>query len=66
MSRTLVLVGLALVAVGLLWPYLGKLGLGRLPGDIFIERPGFQLYLPVTTCVLISLLISGIAWLLNR
>jgi hypothetical protein len=66
MSRTLVLVGLALVAVGLLWPYLGKLGFGRLPGDILIERPGFQLYIPVTACGLIGLLVSGVVWLLNR
>jgi len=62
MQRILIIAGLALVAVGLLWPWLGRLPLGRLPGDIMIDRPGGKLYLPITTMILVSLLIS----LLNR
>ena len=51
---------------GLLWPWLGRLGLGRLPGDIVIERENFRLYLPITTSILISIVLSLILWLLNR
>ena len=66
MSRTLIIFGLVLVAAGLLWPYLAKLGLGRLPGDIVIERENFRLYLPLATSLLISVLLSLIFWLLSR
>jgi len=52
--------------VGLLWPYLSKLGLGRLPGDIVIERENVRFYLPLATCLLLSLLFSLILWLVNR
>jgi hypothetical protein len=55
-----------LVVVGLLWPWLSRLGLGRLPGDIVIERENFRLYIPITTSILISLALSLILWLLNR
>ena len=66
MSRWLVTIGLALVIVGLLWPWLSKLGLGRLPGDIVIERGNFRFYLPLGTSVLVSLVLSLLFWLLNR
>ena len=60
--RTLVIVGIALVVVGLAWPLLSKLGLGRLPGDIAIERENFRFYFPLTTLVLVNLAI----WLVMR
>lgn len=66
MSRALIVIGLVIVAIGLLWPLLGKLVLGRLPGDILIEREGFTLYLPLGTGVLISIVLSAILWLINR
>ena len=66
MSRWLVTIGLALVAVGLLWPWLGKLGLGRLPGDIAIERGELRFYFPIVTCLVVSVVVSLILWLLNR
>jgi hypothetical protein len=66
LGRLLVIVGVVLVVVGFLWPYLGKIGLGRLPGDIVIEREGFQLYLPITTCVLISAVLTLGIWLLRK
>ena len=55
-----------LVVAGLLWPWLGKLGLGRLPGDIVVERDHFRFYLPITTSILISIVLSLILWFLNR
>jgi hypothetical protein len=65
-GRLLILLGLVLVAVGLLWPLLTKLGLGRLPGDIVIERENFRIYIPLATSILISLVLSLLFWLFNR
>jgi hypothetical protein len=65
-GRWLVVIGLALVVLGLLWPRLGKLGFGRLPGDFVIERGDFHFYFPIATCLVISLVVSLILWLLNR
>jgi hypothetical protein len=66
MSRLLIIFGLVLVAVGVLWPVIAKLGLGRLPGDLLIERENFRLYIPIATSLLISLLLSQVLWFLNR
>ena len=66
MSRTLIVVGLICVAAGLLWPFIGKLGLGRLPGDIYIERPNYSFYFPIVTSLVISIIVSVILWLVNR
>jgi hypothetical protein len=66
MAHFLVILGATVLVIGLLWPYLSRIGLGRLPGDIIIERENFTLYLPLTTCLLISLLFSFVLWLLNR
>lgn len=66
MARWLIILGVVLVVAGLLWPWLTRLGLGRLPGDIAIERESFRLYVPITTSLLISLVLSLILWLLNR
>jgi Protein of unknown function (DUF2905) len=66
MSRTLIFIGLICVAAGLLWPFIGKLGLGRLPGDIYIERPNYSFYFPIVTSLVISIILSVILWLVNR
>jgi hypothetical protein len=66
MSRMLIIIGLILVALGMLWPWLGRLGLGRLPGDIVIEGEKFTFYAPITTGILISIVLSLILWFLNR
>jgi len=62
----LVLFGLVLVALGLLWPWIAKLGLGRLPGDIAIEREGLRVYIPLASSLLVSAAISLVLWLFNR
>jgi DUF2905 family protein len=62
MRRALILIGAVLLTAGLLWPWLAKLGLGRLPGDISIERDGFRFWFPITTSVIISLIISIVLW----
>lgn len=65
-GRWLVAIGVALVIAGMLWPWLVRLGLGRLPGDILIERDGLRIYAPVTTCLLVSAALSVLFWLLQR
>ena len=66
MARFLIILGITILILGLLWPYLGRMGLGRLPGDIIIERENFTVYVPLATSLLISLLFSLLLWLLNR
>jgi hypothetical protein len=66
MNRILIVVGAALIVAGLAWPWLRGLPLFRLPGDIVIDRPGMRFFFPLTTMLLISALLSIIAWLLRR
>jgi hypothetical protein len=55
-----------IVAVGMLWPWLHKIGLGRLPGDFVIRRDGFTFYAPIATGIVISIALSVMLWLLRR
>jgi len=64
--RLLITVGIVLVAVGLLWPVAQKLGLGRLPGDIVVERQNFRFYFPLATSILVSVVVTLLFWLLRR
>ena len=67
LSRALVMVGLVLVVLGLafwLWPSLGALG--RLPGDLRIERPNLRIYVPITSSIVVSVALSALLWLISR
>ena len=66
MSRWLIIFGIVLIAAGLLWPLLQKVGLDRIPGNIVIERENFRLYLPLGTSLVISVVLSIVLWLFNR
>ena len=66
MQRLLVAIGALLILVGLLWPWLRRLGLGRLPGDIRIETANGVFYFPITTCVLVAVVLSLVIWFLRR
>ena len=66
MKVWLVILGLALVLLGLGWPLIERLGLGRLPGDFRIEREGFSFYFPLTTSIIVSAIASLVIWLLRR
>ena len=66
MNRLLIVLGSLLVVAGLAWPWLRKLPLRRLPGDVIVDRPGFRFFLPLTTMILVSLLVSLILWLFRR
>jgi len=66
MNRILVLIGIIILAIGLLWPVISKMPFGKLPGDIAIKKEGFQLYFPITTMIIISLVLSVILWLFKK
>jgi len=65
MSRILVVTGIILIVIGLLWGLIGKIGLGHLPGDIVIERDNFRLYIPITSAILVSVVLPVVLTLLN-
>ncbi|NLO80248.1 MAG: DUF2905 domain-containing protein [Xanthomonadaceae bacterium] len=65
-GKLLVNIGLILVIIGLLWPWLSKLGLGRLPGDIVIKRENFTFYFPLATSIIASIVLTLILWLFRR
>ena len=66
MPRLLIIIGIVLIALGLLWPWLQKAGLFRLPGDIVIERDNFRFYFPITSTLIISIVLSLLFWLFRR
>ena len=66
MQRLLIVIGATLIVIGLAWPWISKLGLGRLPGDIHIQRDGFDFYFPLTTGIVISVVVSLLLWLLRK
>jgi hypothetical protein len=65
-QRTLIIAGILILAAGLLWPWIGKIPLGRLPGDIIISRPNVKIYIPIATMILVSIVISLILWLIRK
>jgi hypothetical protein len=65
-NRLFVALGAVLILIGLTWPWLKRVPLFRLPGDIVIDRPGFKFFFPITSMILISLVVSLIAWLMRR
>jgi hypothetical protein len=66
MNRILILLGTLLILAGLSWHWLRRLPLFRLPGDVVIDRPGFKFFFPLTTMLIVSVVISLVAWLLRR
>ena len=66
LSRTLIIIGIGIAVIGLLLPYLSKIGLGRLPGDIAVERENFRFYFPLATSIIVSLVLTLLLWLFRR
>jgi len=66
MARFLIITGLILLVAGLIWPFLAKLGLGRLPGDIVVNRGNATFYFPIVTSIILSIVLSAVLWLLGR
>jgi hypothetical protein len=65
-NKLLIIIGAILVIIGFLWPWLGKIPFGRLPGDIIVSKPNLKFYFPITTMVIISIVLSVILWLLKK
>jgi hypothetical protein len=65
-GRFLIIAGIVLIAAGLLWPWASRLGLGRLPGDIVIERENFRFYFPIITSLVVSLGLTLLIWFFRR
>ncbi|HEX7075640.1 MAG TPA: DUF2905 domain-containing protein [Hyphomicrobiaceae bacterium] len=66
MARLLILAGIVLIAAGIIWLVAERVGLGRLPGDIVIERGNVRIYIPLMTMLIISVVLSIVMWLINR
>jgi hypothetical protein len=66
MQRLLIGLGLVILVAGIAWPIITRIGLGRLPGDIVIQRGGTSFYFPIVTCIVVSIVLSAILWLFNR
>ena len=65
-QKALIIGGILILLVGISWPWISKLPLGRLPGDIVVDRENFRVYFPLTTMIVLSLVLSAIAWLLRK
>jgi hypothetical protein len=66
MQRLLIGLGVLLLMVGIAWPLLTRIGIGRLPGDIMFQRGGATFYFPLVTCIIVSVVLSALLWLFNR
>lgn len=66
MQRALIIIGLIVVAIGVAWPWLSKLPLGRMPGDFVVDRPGLKVFFPLTTMLIVSIVVSLLLWLFRR
>ncbi|MCG6914814.1 DUF2905 domain-containing protein [bacterium BMS3Abin03] len=66
MQRNLIIIGIIVIVVGIFWPWLSKLPIGKLPGDIVIDKPNFKIYIPITTMIIISAVLTFIFWLFRK
>jgi hypothetical protein len=66
MQRLLIISGVVLLVIGIAWPWVSKLPLGRLPGDIHVVREGYSIHFPIVTCIVVSLLISLLLWIFRK
>lgn len=66
MQRFLIITGLTLLIAGIAWPWISRLPLGRLPGDISVVRQGFSFHFPIMTSIIVSVLVSILIWIFRR
>ena len=66
MQKKIILFGVLIILFGILWPYLKKIGLGALPGDIKIMKENYSFFFPITTCILVSVFLSILFWLFKK
>lgn len=65
-QKFLIAAGIIIVVIGFLWPWISKLPIGKLPGDIVVDKPNFKFFFPITSMILISVVISFIIWLIKK
>ena len=65
-QKILILIGVIIIVIGLTWPWLSKLPFGKLPGDIVVDKPGFKFFFPITSMIIVSAIVSLIAWLIRK
>ena len=66
MQRFLIGLGLLILLAGIAWPVLTRIGIGRLPGDIVVQRGDTTYYFPIVTCIIVSIVLSALFWLFHR
>lgn len=66
MQRLIISIGILLIVIGLTWPWIKKLNLGHLPGDIVIKKQDFSFYFPIMTCIIISIVLSLLLWFFRK
>jgi hypothetical protein len=66
MRRIFIAIGIVCILIGMAWPWLSKLPLGRLPGDIVVDRPGMKFFFPLTTMIIVSVILSLLMWLFRK
>ncbi len=66
MNKTIITIGIILVIIGVMWPFLIKIPIGKLPGDIVFKKDGFSFYFPITTMIIISIVLSVIVWFFRK
>jgi hypothetical protein len=65
-QKILILIGVVVIIIGLTWPWLSKLPFGKLPGDIVVDKPNFKFFFPITSMIIVSAIVSLIAWLIRK
>ncbi len=66
MNKILITIGILILLIGVLWPILSKLPIGKLPGDIVVKKDGFSFYLPITTMIIVSVFLSILFWFFKK
>ncbi|MCL6495970.1 MAG: DUF2905 domain-containing protein [Ignavibacterium sp.] len=65
-QKFIILIGALIILIGLLWPYISKIPLFRLPGDIVVDKPNFKLFIPITSMIIISVLLTLFFWIIRK
>ena len=66
MNRTIIAIGLLMVIIGLAWPIISKLPIGRLPGDLIYKKEGFSFYFPITTMIIVSVIVTALIYFFKK
>ncbi|MCX8105097.1 MAG: DUF2905 domain-containing protein [Ignavibacterium album] len=65
-QKVIIIIGALIILIGLLWPYISKIPLFRLPGDIVVDKPNFKLFIPITSMILLSIFLTLVLWLIKK